>query len=209
MKPCSNCTKRGQPASCDYTKQDTTRARPARPQVTTNNVQDRIRHLEQMVVTLMNSQADLLERGAPSTERSSSSATTPGGPIRDGGFTHSPAPSPGNQIDPSVPEASRGKFTKAKDQVNFVGSDHWEAILEDISELKIDLENTDTSEMVDFRPQILFGVNNHATSSEIMSSVPPRPICDKLLACWFNVMELATRKFIICQQTSVRVLNQV
>lgn len=125
--------------------------------------------------------------------------------MQDGGFTHSPAPSPDNQIDPSVPGASRGIFTKAKDRVNFVGSDHWEAILEDISELKIDLENTDTSEVVDFKPQILFGINNHATRSKIVSSVPPRPICDKLLSCWFNVMELPSCKFIICQkQTSGR-----
>jgi hypothetical protein len=128
--------------------------------------------------------------------------------MQDGGFTFSPVPSPDKRIDPSVPEASRGKFTKAKDQVNFVGSDHWEATLEDISELKIDLENTDTSEMVDFKPQILFGVNNHSTRVEILSSVPPMPICDKLLFCLFNVMEVASRKFNICQQTSGRVLNQ-
>lgn len=122
--------------------------------------------------------------------------------MQDGGFTHSPpAPSPDNQIDPSVPEASLGKFMTAKDQVNFVGSDHWEAILEDISELKIDLENTDTSETVDFKPQILFGINNHATRPEIVSSVPPKAICDKLIACWFSVMELASRKFIIYQQS--------
>ena len=158
-------------------------------------------------MTLMNSQAGL-EHGVPSAEISSS-ATTPGGPMQDDGFTHSPAPSPDNQTDPSVPEASLGKFTRAKGQVNFVGSDHWEAILEDIAELKINLENTDTSEMVDFKPQILFGVNNHATRSEIMSSVPPRPICDVLLSRWFNIMDMAPRKFIIRQQTSGGVLNQV
>ena len=144
-------------------------------------------------MTLMNNQASL-EHGAPPAERSSS-ATTPGGPIQDDGFNYSPAPSPDNQIDPGVPEASLGKFTRAKDQVNFVGSDHWEAILEDIAELKIDLENTDTSEMIDFKPQILFGINNHATRSEIISWVPSRPICDKLLSCWFNVMDMAPRKF--------------
>lgn len=151
-------------------------------------------------MTLMNSQAGVSDTGAPSAERSSSSAATPGDQMQDGRFTHSLAPSPDSQINPSLPEASLGKFMKAKDQVNFVGSDHWEAILEDISELKIDLENTDTSEMVDFKPRILFGTNNHATRSEIVSSVPPRPICDKLLSSWFSVMELACRKFIICQQ---------
>ena len=158
-------------------------------------------------MTLMNSQASL-EHGARSAERSSS-ANSPGGPIQDDGFTLSPAPLPENQIDPSVPEVSLGKFTRAKDQVNFVGSDHWEAILEDIAELKIDLDHTDTSEMVDFKPRILFGVNSHPTRSEIMSSVPPRPICDMLLSCLFNVMDMAPRKYIIRKQTSRRVLNHV
>ncbi|TAQ88871.1 hypothetical protein B7494_g2806 [Chlorociboria aeruginascens] len=124
-----------------------------------------------MVVALMNSQTSL-EHGAPSAERPPSAS---GGLMRDDGFTRSPAHSLDNQIDPGVPESSLGKFTRAKDQVNFVGSSHWEAVLEDIAELKIDLENTDTSEMLDFKPEILFGVNNHATRSEIVSSVPPRP----------------------------------
>ena len=143
-------------------------------------------------MNLMSSQASLEHSGALSAERSSSS--TPIGPMQDDGFTYSSAPSPDNQIDPSLPESSLGKFTKAKDQVNFVGSDHWEAILEGIAELKIDLEATDTSEMVDFKPQILFGVNSHATKSEIMSSVPPRPVCDMLLSRWFNIMDMAPRK---------------
>lgn len=127
--------------------------------------------------------------------------------MQDDGFTHSLAPSPDNERDLSVPKASLGKFTKAKDQVNYVGSDHWEAILEDIAELKIDVENTDISEMVDFKPRILFGVNRHATRPEIMSSVPPRPICDMLLSRWFDIMDMAPRKFIIRQQASGRVLN--
>jgi hypothetical protein len=78
--------------------------------------------------------------------------------------------------------------------VNFVGSEHWEAILEDITELKIDLETPDTSEIVDFKPQILFG-SNHASRSEIMSSIPPRPVCDVLISRWFKTMDMAPSKF--------------
>ena len=145
-------------------------------------------------MALLNSQT-ILDQNVTTTEKSPS-ATSLAGPIKDGGFTQSAAPSPYNQIDPNVPKASLGKFTRARDQVNFVGSEHWEAILEDITELKIDLETPDTSEIVDFKPQILFGIN-HASRFEIMSSIPPRPVCDMLISRWFRTMDIAPSKFTI------------
>jgi hypothetical protein len=193
VKPCLNCTKRGQPESCDYIKQDSSRPRPARIQGTTN-VHDRVRQLEDMVMTLLKSQT-ILNQDVPTAEKSPS-ATSQAGPIKDGGFAQSAAPSPYNQIDPNIPKVSLGKFTRAKDQVNFVGSEHWEAILEDITELKIDLETPDTSEIADFKPQILFGIN-HASRSEIMSSIPSRPVCDMLISRWFKTMDMASSKFIV------------
>jgi len=118
------------------------------------------------------------------------------GPIKDDAFTQSAAPSPDNQMDPNIPEASLGKFTKVTDEPNFVGNEHWEAILEDIVELKIDLEPPATSEMGDFKPQILFS-QSHASRSEIMASIPPRPICDMLISRWFRTMDMAPSKFTV------------
>lgn len=171
VKPCLNCTKRGQPESCDYVKQDL-RGRTSRIQGTTD-VQDRVRHLEDMVRTLLNGQA-ILDQDIPRAEARTA------GSITDDGFTPSAAPSPTAQTDPSIPDVSMGKFTRAKDQGNFVGNEHWEAILEDIAELKIDLETPDASQMVDFKPQILFGPH-HASRSDIMSSIPTRLICDMVI----------------------------
>ena len=203
MKPCLNCTKRGQPESCNYIKQDSSRPRPARLQGTTN-VQDRVRQLEDMVMTLLNSQT-ILDQDVPTAEKSPS-ATSLASPIKDGGFTQSAAPSPYNQIDLNVPKASLGKFTIARDQVNFVGSEHWEAILEDITELKIDLETPDTSKEVDFKPQILFGIN-HASRSEIMSSIPSRPVCDMLISRWVRTMDMAPSKFTVHLAGILKVLK--
>ncbi|KAE8449401.1 hypothetical protein EG329_008302 [Mollisiaceae sp. DMI_Dod_QoI] len=187
MKPCVNCTKRGQPESCDYIKQESSRGRPAGLQETAN-VQERVRHLEDMVMTLLNSQT-IRSQDVPTAEKSPS-ATRPAGSIKDDGFSQSTAPSPDHQTDPNVPEASLGKFTRARDQENFVGSEHWEAILQDIAELKIDMETPDTSEIVDFKPQILLGIN-HASRPEIMSSIPSRSICDMLISRWFRTMDMA------------------
>ena len=191
MKPCLNCTKRGQPESCDYVKHES-RPRHARPLgTTTNALQDRVRQLEDMVMNLLNSQT-ILNQDIPTAEKSPSAT-------KDDCFTQSAAPSPYNQvqIDPNDPKASLGKFISARDHVDFVGSEHWEAVLESITDLKIDLDKSDdTSESLDFKPQILFGIN-YASRSEIMSSIPPRPVCDVLISRWFRTMDIASSKSIV------------
>jgi hypothetical protein len=146
-----------------------------------------------MVKNLLNNQT-ILDQDLP-TARKSPSATSSAGPIKNGGFSQSASPSPYNQTDPSAPKASSGKLTRTRDQVNFVGSEHWEAILEDITELKIDLETPNTSEIVDSKPQLLFGIN-HASRSEIMSSIPPKPVCDVLISRWFKTMDMAPSKLL-------------
>jgi hypothetical protein len=192
-KPCLNCSKRGQPESCEFVKQDCPRPHPGGQQGIAT-VQDRVRQLEDMVKALLNSQTTLA-RDLFVSEKAPSSAS-PAGLVKDGGFTQSAAPSPHIQIDPNVPKASMGKFTSEKDEVNFVGSEHWEAILENIAELKIDLETPDTTEMLDFKPQLLFG-RNHASRSEIISSIPSKSICDLLISRWFKKMDMAPSKLII------------
>ncbi|KAF8861773.1 hypothetical protein BDZ45DRAFT_586481 [Acephala macrosclerotiorum] len=188
LKPCFNCIKRGQPESCDYVKHDF-HPRPTRQQGTINTqLQDRVRQLEEMVNNLLGSQT-ITDQDVP-VEAKSPALANSAGPRDDGGFAPYAAPSPDSQMDSNIPKVSSGKFTKARDQESFVGSEHWEAILEDITELKIDLETPNTSEIDDPNPRILFG-ENHASRSEIMSSIPPKPVCDQLISRWFRTMDMA------------------
>ncbi|TVY89369.1 Fusarisetin A cluster transcription factor [Lachnellula willkommii] len=144
-----------------------------------------------MVTTLLNSQTAPNPDQDGLTAAKTPSVTSTGNAISDGGFTQSAAPSPGNQMNANFPEVLAGRFTRARDQVNFVGSEHWEAILDDIAELKIDLEDpAATSEIPDFRPQILFG-DNSASRAEIISSIPRKPVCDVLISRWFRTMDMA------------------
>lgn len=192
LKPCFNCTKRGQPGSCDYVKHDP-HLRSARQQATNTQLQDRVRQLEDMVNSLLNGQT--IPDQDVSTAARSPIVTNTGAQASDGGFTPSAAPSPYNQMDPNLPKPSSGKFTGAKSQESFVGSEHWESILDDITELKIDLENPETTEIDDHNPQILFG-ENHASRSKIMSSIPPKPVCDVLISRWFKTMDMAPSKLV-------------
>ncbi|TVY39195.1 Fusarisetin A cluster transcription factor [Lachnellula occidentalis] len=142
LKPCLNCTKRGQAELCDFIKQDTSHSRSTRQQSTTNvHLQNRVRQLEDMITTLLNIQtASNFNQDVLTTAISPSSTTTG---IMDGGFTQSAAPSPGEQMNANFPEALAG------------------------------------------RPQILFG-DNYASRAEIISSIPPKPVCDVLISRWFS-----------------------
>jgi hypothetical protein len=193
VKPCITCTRRGQPELCEFLKQDFSRPHLARPQGTTN-VYDRVRLLEDMVKTLLNNHATL-DQDVHSANRSPS-ATNAVEPVKNGVFSQSAASSPYSLIDPKVPKVSLGKFTGENGQINFVGSEHWEAILEDITELKIDLETADTSRTVQFKPQLLFGVNS-TSRSELMASIPSRSVCDMLISRWCKTMDMAPSKFTV------------
>jgi hypothetical protein len=172
-------------------KQDGPRPRSSRPHGTIN-VQDRVRQLEDMVLTLLNNQTrvdqDVL--GAKESPSDTSIAVL----ANEDDFNHPITASSQHLIDPTVPKTAAGKFTKEKDQMNFVGNEHWEAILEDITELKIDLETPKTHESADFKPHILFGVER-TSRSELISSIPPRQVCDMLISRWFKSMDMAPSKF--------------
>ncbi|TVY80636.1 Fusarisetin A cluster transcription factor fsa6 [Lachnellula suecica] len=185
-KPCLNCTKRGYPESCDYIKQDSSSNRPATLQ-RAGNIHERIQQLEDMVKSLIEKQTRAHPGATPETSPLDPNSA---GTRQNGGFTQSVAASPRNELDRNVSKPSLGSFTRAKDQENFVGSEHWEAVLEDITNLRIDLETPDETEVPDFKPRILFGMNC-ASRSEIMSSIPARQICDILISRWFSTMSLA------------------
>lgn len=175
MKPCDNCAKRGI-ASCDYPSRVVVRAARARKPAA--DVHDRVQQLEDMIKSLIRNQTVLAEN-PPSKEREA-----------DLGNDREAIPPTA-----AVPSFSVGKFTKTKDQVSFVGSEHWESVLEDIRDLKIDLETSDTSdnvsEIADFKPQMLFGTER-PSRAELLSSIPSRAVCDVLVSRWFKTFSMAS-----------------
>lgn len=90
-----------------------------------------------------------------------------------------------------------GRLIRDNTGVSYIGDARWESVLEEITELKghfdesndgVEDQITETGD-VDFEPRILFGANNHASRSDIMSSIPTRPICDRLLSRYFNSID--------------------
>lgn len=171
MKPCINCNKRGQPELCEYVKH----AQQGGQQGIAA-IQDRLRQLENMVEALSSRQT--VSVADSSFVGKSPSSSSPD----DGDFNHLTAPVPHT--------GSMGKLSDDNGHLNFVGGEHWETILESIADLKIDLEISDTTESDAFKPQLLFG-NNHASRSEMLSSLPSKSICDRIITRWFKQMDMA------------------
>ncbi|MAD82223.1 MAG: hypothetical protein CL912_04610 [Deltaproteobacteria bacterium] len=183
VKPCSNCIKRGLRESCNFAKQ-TTHPRQ-------ENVQDRVRQLEETVRFLLNSQSSQARGNSTASISPITEGTMSGTP--EGSCTAS-SPSPNGPSSSQRQDASLGKLTNTSEQVRFVGSEHWESILEDITDLKMDLENTNTLEHTEYRPRILFSLDR-VSRSEILSSIPPRPVCDILIKRFSNTLDMASSTF--------------
>jgi hypothetical protein len=82
-------------------------------------------------------------------------------------------------------------------QVNYIDRSHWQAILEDIKEVREHLTlptvqsspdyQTDFSEnYLNLDPGLIFGSTSATQLAEILVSLPPQPICDMLLSTYFN-----------------------
>ena len=97
-----------------------------------------------------------------------------------------------------------GRISLENHETSYVGSAHWTAILDSIAELKdrFEDEDDDSDDLADpqtetgqlsltERPILLFGSNRDATKLGILSSVPSRPVVDRLISGYFSAMDVA------------------
>ncbi|KAK5624618.1 hypothetical protein RRF57_000334 [Xylaria bambusicola] len=168
--PCSTCEKRGIGSSCTYVINNI----PPTPQA---GVQDRLRHLEHLVVSYMNQNegADPFPMAGPSP-----SIQEP---------DNSPAPTDVGSLKTNSVE------TKYQDQT------HWNSILDAITELKEDLGESDDLKPVSLTPDLaptnsldsplLYGCRR-CSKDEILAAVPPKDLADCLVSECFELLELSS-----------------
>lgn len=90
--------------------------------------------------------------------------------------------------------------------VAYVSSAHYGAILDSIAELKNQFAQEDDEEESapdPVQPQTKFPLPHllysncpmPGTRESILAAIPPRPVVDRLVSCWFNSLDLAPGKF--------------
>ncbi|KAJ9614113.1 hypothetical protein H2200_002249 [Cladophialophora chaetospira] len=184
--PCETCVKRGDQTSCTYGKLPAVKASEttANGGISSNHrgrAQERLRHLEQLVMQMVDPSS-----GAQSN-RGSESATSNESPT-DG------VAMAGDTI------AKQGHLQYGSSESRYVGSTHWSAILENLQELKSAIANSPdsgdqpSSSELDESDEVeppdtddIFGSTSHLSIPQILAqNLPSRLQVDRRLSTYFN-----------------------
>jgi hypothetical protein len=181
-------------------------------------VHERLHQLENLVVSLMRHDRDEpVSRATESDSDPKLASRSASTPIRDTEPTSSwreakDLPNAA-QSTPTVPEIEDnlsppldlGSMTlNDVGAAEYVGGIHWASILNSIDDIKLELEHEEetatTTKNVDTTwPQLLYGCER-ATTTEILSSVPPRYIVDQLISTYLT-LDIAPGKSLVSKYT--------
>lgn len=155
-------------------------------------VQDRIKHLESLLVDLMRNQ----QGEAIGQTHDTPCIPEPAGLANNLSMLHIPD----NTSSPPPSESNSVYLTEF--ETTYVISAHWAAVLDGIAELKTHFEEEqkqlDTHPLVEepplpsqAGPQLLYGCSRLVTKEEILASIPNRSVVDQLVSCYFNSFEMS------------------
>ncbi|PTB65489.1 hypothetical protein BBK36DRAFT_66113 [Trichoderma citrinoviride] len=167
--PCDNCAKRNQSQSCQYaTPAVRNRTAQARRVTYSGDIAERVRHLENLVLSL----------GA-----------------RNSGLQNQSADAAAIRV--AVPD-NDGTMLGDQMGTRWFDDTHWQAIIDDIAELKgctDTLEQArgdplpDTAEEENYGLTLFFGLSPSMNRSDLLASLPSRPVADRLVSRYFNSKE--------------------
>ncbi|KAH8671694.1 fungal-specific transcription factor domain-containing protein [Xylariales sp. PMI_506] len=187
QQPCSTCSARG--LLCVYPDGQTSSLMPKLPSTAVPSLQDRLVQLEHLVLSLKPdavASKNLISTpssGSTTARRSDDDALTDG-------------------------LSDCGSMRVLASEVQYVGSDHWVAILDTIADLKDHLdreeslrevEDWDATQDKDGNPKqtrsdhalLLYGCGQTASRAEILAALPPKNAVDRYVSRYFNRLELA------------------
>ncbi|KAF5634647.1 hypothetical protein F52700_5840 [Fusarium sp. NRRL 52700] len=173
------------------------------------SVGDRIQQLEELVRTLLAQQQSTpdLDPNALIRERlvqansPRSVSTIPQASLDDGTLsptiTHAPISQRNSSADSPAPSPSEPGSMRLNSHgigASYVGSVHWAAILDSISELRDHYEEEEEARMLATNDHILLQSPGprllyepvHATKADLLASIPARPVVDRMVARYFN-----------------------
>ncbi|KAI0970943.1 hypothetical protein F4678DRAFT_479829 [Xylaria arbuscula] len=175
QQPCQTCSSRGLSLACSYTHNN---SGIVRPQVSRPSLQDRIVQLEQLVMNVIQNQ-NTSHSNTPTPLPTDTHISLP---------QHNPDELAGPPTSASTPSDS-GSLWFSANETRYVGGAHWTAILDGISDLKEDIDHQDHGSQHS-HPQLLYGCRP-TSKDAILATLPPRPIVDRSISRYFNLLDLA------------------
>ncbi|EFR01673.1 fungal specific transcription factor domain-containing protein [Nannizzia gypsea CBS 118893] len=183
QQPCGTCTQRSLGSSCSYASNTLQPGDGAQPRVST--MQDRLKHLETLVVDLMQKTSDVQEReNSPHTADDSN-----------------PFSSGVDIANTASPASDYGSIRLTASGTSYVNSTHWAAILNEISDIKDHFEREEEAQVGPqptvhnvsgwTGPLLLHSSIKPMSREEILSLIPPRSTVDRLVSHYFNFFEMS------------------
>ncbi|KAJ4037649.1 hypothetical protein NW760_010036 [Fusarium oxysporum] len=197
--PCKTCTNRGIGLSCTYEVGCTSRGKSK------VSVGDRIQQLEELVHSLARQQqtpvvhADSLVRESsdPPSQQSISTIplTTPDEETLVPASKNTPISQSKDGTDsPRASEPGSMRLNSYGVGTSYVGSVHWAAVLDSISELRDHYEEQEEARLLATNdhlflhspgPRLLYEPVQ-TTKADLLASIPARPVVDRMVARYFN-----------------------
>ncbi|KAI1638426.1 fungal-specific transcription factor domain-containing protein [Biscogniauxia mediterranea] len=195
--PCATCTKRGLQSSCTYV----TTAGPSSPishaetAAPSNTIQDRLRRLEDLVVSLVHQ-----DRGTSIESRQDAQAPNiaPASRAPAKALNTPPDSTVNDETVPTQPEL--GTLRLSDSETKYQDQSHWTSVLEAIAELKEDVGEKGHSRPPASNPDppssnshiALLYRPKETSQEEILAGVPSRAVADRLIAHYFEALKLAS-----------------
>ncbi|KAI3152087.1 transcriptional regulator family: Fungal Specific TF [Penicillium roqueforti] len=176
--PCNNCKKRGEATSCTYVGRGP-RAKAQHGRSSPTLVQDRLHHLENLVMSLAQKQRSDLNVDFNSVQSGD----------RDAGAMRS--------LDAALTPVDTGTLVVKNEGTSYIDSANWRAILEEINDVKECIGENSNDEGVDIDPYdasspvLLLGNSRPVSKEEMLMDIPPRSIADRLVSRFLKTSEPA------------------
>ncbi|KAI9709531.1 MAG: hypothetical protein M1820_003291 [Bogoriella megaspora] len=188
---CDQCQKRARSEQCYYAPPPIRKQPP-------QDMRGRVRHLERLVVDLMQSKGNGIPNGSSNANGARSSSTG------NGQVTSSNQEQSDGMDDQDRATDDLGKLKISKNESTYVGSSHWAAILKDIEEVKDYLDEDQCVEDDDglggFSPEsaeesfgdersdisMMLGHSRVTTRTQLLNGMPEKAVVDRLISEWFN-----------------------
>ncbi|KAI9039032.1 putative C6 transcription factor [Aspergillus affinis] len=192
--PCTNCKKRGEPHACTFIGRGP-RGRALSGHTSPTQVQDRLQHLENLILSLTQKKK---QENNHSSEDAELLVDQENGSSQDGNQAMLETPVSHESLETkNSPSGASSKLLVKDTGTSYIDGAHWSAILEEINGVKEYLQGSDDEsdeedeeDSFDMAsPTLLFGLNKPASKEELLADIPSRPVADRLISQFFTSKE--------------------
>ncbi|KAI7763728.1 hypothetical protein LZL87_011585 [Fusarium oxysporum] len=185
-EPCSNCVARN--VSCQYAPWPRGRVAAQRRDSRQNDLSDRVRHLEQLLGSIVQQlpAQQGTSNGSPSIKSPASTYVTASHVTGSHQGSHQSSQAEGSEVKP-------GRMMANPNETIYVSSSHWSAICHEVEHIREHLDESHEASDLGIVDQaqsqvpLLLGPGRLAPSLEdILADVPPKHITDRLVSRYFT-----------------------